>query len=177
MLLFLSQLALAAPPRSAITVDPHGAVLGLAASGALKLPVFDANLGAQRMFTEAVGGEVRVDVTHTRTEFLRLTYTGVRMGPRFSLRRRGLHDWNVRPFVVAGVSVLTVGKPLARYGVVGSGATIGRTWVWGRFVLDLGAGLYTSVNLPLGGEGDLADPPPPVLPIKPTFHGSIGVAL
>jgi len=105
-----------------------------------------------------------------------LTYSGVRFGPRIALRRRGLSDYNVRPFVLAGVNVVSAGRPLARYGVLGSGAEIGRTWVWGHFVLDLGAGLYSTFNVPISGQGDLGEAPDAVFPIKPTFHGAFGVA-
>lgn len=138
-----------APPRNAVVVDPLAPALALVLR-ALELPALDLNLRGHRILSDSVGITAELDYTSLAGAYtVRTWHTGGRVGARLALRGRGLSDWTVTPFVLGGVTGVTVDGygGLARYGVLGSGVEAGRTWVWGPVALDLGVGLYTAMNL------------------------------
>lgn len=137
------------PHRSAVVFDPTGPTLALLAR-TFDIPATDLNLRGHHMFTPRLGITAELEATVISGVFTVSTWhAGARVGPRLALRGRGLNDWNALAFVLGGVTTATAGGagPLARYGVLGSGVELGRTWVWGHFTLDLGLGAYLSANV------------------------------
>jgi hypothetical protein len=171
--------AAAKEPTTAVLIDPHGPTAAGVAT-ALGVPTLDANLRVHRTLGGRWALTGQVDFTRFRAPLsVPTNHWGGRMGPRLGLRAKGLNDWMIHPFVLAGVSTLEGdGERLARYGVLGAGCEAGRTWVWGRFVFEVTTGLYSHVNVgytaraeALEGEGPMA-----ALPVKPMLNGRLGFA-
>ncbi len=159
--------------------DPHGPVLS-AVGYALEFPTVSLDAHAHHHFSSRMGLTVGIDGFTTRPVFVRATHVGLRIGTRISLRNRGLNDWAVSPFVIGGVSTLSTQSRgrMARYGVLGLGAQLSRTWVWKHFVFELGAGAYGSAPFAYTSRAQgLQDAEPDaLLPIKPLLNGSLGYA-
>jgi len=182
LLLCLSTQALGADSdteyRSAVLVSPIGPTVALVASAA-GTPAFDLNVKAHHMLGDRVGLTLQTDFLRVRVEDVHVVHTGLKAGPRFALRGRGLSDWTLTPFASVGyTSVSAAHEHLVHYEVLGLGLDAGRTWVWKRFAMDLGLGVYSAfpVGFQTGAEALEAQAPISVSPIKPSVTWSIGYA-
>ncbi len=142
-------------------------------------PVFDATLRFHHMPSDRLGWTLQADLTAAAIFDMQVSHFGVRGGPRFSLRQRGLSDWTVTPFATVGVTSLSaLDRRLARYGVLGVGVEAGRTWVWRRLAMELGLGVYTAfpVGFSTPAEAMQEQKAVNLSPIKPSVTWSLGYA-
>lgn len=165
-------------PRTAVLISPLG--VGASVVGhALGTPTYDVPLRLSHAASDRVGLTLQTDLTWSTPFDMATSYTGLRGGPRISLRGRGLDDWTLTPFALAGVSTVSAGgERLARYGMVGVGVEAGRTWVWKHFTMEVGLGAYAATDVAYAARAEVfADlRVQPVLPIKPTVNWSVGYA-
>ena len=144
----------------------------------LGLGVMDINIRGLHIPQQGMGFLAQLDFT-TVNILVRSTHIGARVGPRFALRGQGISDWTATPFIMAGYTVNSAGEtPLSRWGVLGIGGQMGRTWVWKHLINELDIGLYGTKNI---GYTILAPSlkntsAPEILPIKPLFNWSVGYA-
>ena len=179
MLALWTSLAAAAPPtaRTAVTVNPLTPVAARLARR-LDVPAYDLNVRVHRMLDEKVGLTVQATVTSFRT-LPRATHAGVRVGPRYALRDRGLADWTAGLFGVLGVTHHSSGGyALATVGVVGFGADVGKMWVYRRFAFELGIGAFVTGHIGYAAHGEPFEGLSygAVLPIKPALTLGVGLA-
>ncbi len=174
----------AAPPPfvtdhdTAVLVSPIGPVVSLVGT-AMGTPTADATLRFHHMTSDRVGLTLQTDLTSSVPFDLTVSHASLRGGPRLSLRQRGLADWTLTPFAVVGITTIAAAhERLARYGVVGGGVEVGRTWVWRRFTMELGLGAYSVVPVGFAARAEVfaEDHPVNVLPIKPAVTWGLGYA-
>lgn len=190
LLLLLCCTALAREPQGArpapLATEHHAAVLvspiGPVAAGvssALGTPAFDANLRVLHMPGAFVGWSAQADLLSADAMDLHMLSTTLKGGPRFALRKRGLEDWSLNPFASVGYTSVGAGEHhLAHYAVLGLGLDATRTWVWQRFTMELGLGVYSALPVGFSTPAEaLANEAPVVLsPIKPSVTWSLGYA-
>lgn len=164
--------------RSAVSISPLG--IGSAIVGnALGTPTFDATVRFHHMPGDRVGLSLQTDLTWSVPFDFTVSYAGLRGGPRFALRQRGLEDWTVTPLALVGVTTLSAaGERLARYGTLGVGVEADRTWVWKRFTLELGLALYAAAPVAYAAPAEVFRGlrVPSVSPVKPSLTWSLGYA-
>ena len=150
MYIFLASLALAESNETkdgAFIVNPTLPALTILADGLisltefedfLKLRVWDVNLRGYKVYNQRWSLMAQVDFT--RTNILSTsTHFGCRVGPRVSLQNSGITGWSWTPFVMTGHTSVSAGNyPLSKWGVLGIGGELDRTYVWNNFILDLG---------------------------------------
>lgn len=164
--------------RTAVLVNPIGPVSAVVAS-ATGTPAIDANLRAIHMPGDAVGFSLQGDYLRARIMDIHVGSATLKAGPRFALRKRGLADWSLTPYASVGyTAVSAAGDHLAHYGVLGLGVDASRTWVWKRFTMDLGLGVYTALPIAYGSPAEVFanERPVSVSPIKPSITWSLGYA-
>ena len=166
------------PTLPAITILADGLVSLTEFEDFLKLRVWDVNLRGYQVFNQRWGLSVQVDFTRANI-ISTSTHFGCRVGPRISLQNSGITGWNWTPFVMTGhTSVYAGNYPLSKWGVLGIGGELDRTYVWNNFVLDLGLGLYTTRNVLYRTYADAFDGSElqSDTSFKPIFHTGIGYA-
>jgi hypothetical protein len=167
-----------AETQTAVMVSPIGPVVA-AVSSVAGTPAFDVNLKVHHMMGDRVGWTVQADHLRAHVMDMDATHTALRGGPRFALRGRGLADWTLTPFVSVGHATLSAAdEELIRYKLLGGGLDAGRTWVWQRFVMELGLGVYTTVPVAFKTDAEAlaTQEPVTIFPIKPSITWSVGYA-
>ncbi len=172
-------------PQNALLVSPIGPAVAMAVNLAkfdeFGVPVwaFDLNLRGHHLFDDRWGLTVQLDLTMGEL-LLRATHVGLRVGPRMALRKRGLADWTMSPFVLVGATWLgSGGYPLARWGTLGLGAEMGRTFEWRRLAIELGWGLYVTRNVGYHAQAEAlvgSEAPSSPVAVLPIFTWSVGHA-
>lgn len=160
------------PRRSALVFDPAGPLLAGVAT-ALGVPALDLNLRGHHMRGDRWGVTVEAEwLSVTQNFTLKARHVGLRGGPRWALRGRGLDDWALLPFTILGHTSFRAGGigSMGDYWVVGVGAELGRVWTWGPVCLELGLGSYlaTSQGYTIRSaalEGTELDPGPVLRPL------------
>jgi hypothetical protein len=171
--------------ENVLMVNPLGPALALAANAivigdiGIRVRAFDLNLRAHHVFTDRWGLTAQLDFT-TAELLVRGTHLGVRAGPRMAVRKRGLTDWTLSPFLMAGYTALgTLSFRMAGWGMVGFGGEVGRTWIWRRLSFELGLGLYSTTNFGYASQVETlvgSEAPNLGLPLKPLLNACIGYA-
>ncbi len=160
------------PRRSAVLFDPTAPVIAGVAT-ALGVPALDLNLRGHHMRGDRWGITAELEwVSVTQSYTLKARHVGLRAGPRWALRGRGLDDWALLPFAIVGRTSFRAGGigSMGDYWVLGSGAELGRVWIWGPVAFELGLGLYlaTSQGYTVRSaalEGTELDPGPSLRPL------------
>ena len=149
--------------------EEEGALIDIGAS--------DFGLRLQHRLNTKLGWNLQVDYTQISL-FTRTTYVGVRGGPRFFFQPTTLQGWSSTPFVSLGRSMITAGTySLSSWFVLGIGGEVNHTWLWGRFVVDIGLGAYAATNIGYVAhaqtmEGSVA--PEQIIGLKPILNLGLG---
>ena len=182
-----SELVEEPPATNAILINPIVPSLTVLVNGVISLTeiddyfkaeVLDFNLRGYHMFDERWGLISQLDIS-SATFLANAFHAGVRIGPRISLSNQGLSDWMVAPFVMGGFTRISAGGyGLSRWGVLGIGGELGRTWIWNQIAFDIGCGLYSTMNVGYRIQADafIGTAAPDSFLIKPTFNIGIGYA-
>lgn len=140
---------------------------------------FDINLRAHQIVTKEMGYTLQFEYSQL-SFFTQTTYVGVRGGPRFSFRNKGLTDWSWMPFILLGRNVISAGThSFCSWATLGAGAEIDFTWFWGDVLLEMGLGGYSTQNFAYTTYSETftdTTAPPPLSPWKPLLTLGIGYA-
>ena len=172
--------------QSAITWTPLISVLINSAFGDLEEEATLLNIGASdfglrfmHRLNSKYGLTLHLDYSQLSL-FTRTTYVGVRGGPRFFFKPVTLHGWSATPFVTLGRCMITAGTySLSSWAVLGVGGEINHTWLWKRFVLDLGLGAYAATNIGYTAHADTmqgSTAPEQIIGVKPLATLGLGYA-
>ncbi len=164
--------------HAALMISPIGPLVAVIASAA-GTRTFDANVRFHHVPRPGMGWTLQADVTDTSAMDMHVLHVSVRGGLRLSLRQRGLADWTLTPFVIGGGTTQSaLDTRLARYGTLGIGVQIGRTWAWKRFVMELGIGVYAKTHVGFTSDVEVMAGQDAVSlsPVMPTITWSLGYA-
>ncbi|MAA78435.1 MAG: hypothetical protein CL916_04180 [Deltaproteobacteria bacterium] len=139
---------------NAITWNPLAAAIIEIALGDLKKEgslidagASDFNLRFQRRINSKIGFTIQADYTQFSL-FTRMTYIGIRGGPRLFFHPTNLKGWSATPFVTLGRNSITAGTySLSSWFMCGAGSEINYTWFWGSLLMEVGLGGYFTQNL------------------------------
>jgi|GEM_PF-3442840 len=152
--------------EQAILINPTPATISLLAA-ALSLPLGIINLRYHRVIDRRVGLTIAPAFSHFDAGAT-WTVVGVRAGPRFTWRGKGLRGWYMFPFGMVGWGWVTaLGRDVTSAPMAGLGMECGYTFIWGPVAMELGTGLYASG---FAFDGDV----PPLFNPRPIFNASLG---
>ena len=174
--------------QSAVLVNPSLPAITATANGVLRLTeiddfisvgISDANLRVLHQPSPRWGVMVHVDYSHV-SYMLSASHVGIRVGPRLSLRDNGLSDWYINAALIGGMSTISASNyRLAHWGVLGCSSELGRTWIWKQLIVEVGLGLYSTINVGYHAPAQAfknGSAPAALLPIKASYHTGIGYA-
>ena len=174
--------------QSAVLINPTLPAITSIANGVLQLTeidefisvgISDANLRVLHQPSPRWGVMVHIDYSKV-SYMLSASHVGLRVGPRMSLRENGLSDWYLSAALIGGVSTISASNyRLAHWGVLGCSSELGRTWVWKQLIVEVGVGLYSTINVGYLAPAEAfknGSAPAALLPIKASYHTGIGYA-
>ena len=142
--------------QSAVLVNPTLPAITATANGILQLTevdkfisigAADANIRALYQPSQRWGMMMHVDYSSV-SYMLSASHIGLRVGPRMSLRENGLSDWYLSTTLIGGISTVSASNYLlAHWGVLGCSSELGRTWVLKQLIVEVGVGLYSTINV------------------------------
>ena len=108
----------------------------------IRAELLDINLRGLFLSNNRRGVHIQAELTIIDVIF-KSTHLGLRAGPRYALRGKGLADWTVSPFALVGYTKTSAGGyPLSKWYTLGIGSEVGKTWVWKRLINELNIGIY-----------------------------------
>ena len=167
------------PTLTGVTLLSNGIISMTEFDDFLKFRAWDYNLRGYKVYTPT--WSLMVELEYTKLNFFpTATHVGCEMGTRCSMGDVGLSGWSAIPFVLIGYTSISSGNyDLSRWGVMGVGGEIDRTFVWNHFLLDIGIGIYSTRNVfyrSVAGALEGSTVSQPTVSVRPSLHTGVGYA-